>query len=296
MRSAWMWILLCGCTAGPMLETVLAVPDGPAGPGFVGPFGVARTSWRAPVRVTESSRVEVHVPVDEGGDRIAGPLPPVVFVNGGLVEPARYRWWAEHVASRGYVVITTTHPADLAIFAQGTSTEALYRVREAAADPDHALAGVVDPDTRAAVTGHSLGGVVASRSFVEAPDQFATLGIIASFPADWDDITERAGDPVLSIVGENDGSADLTRVADAILAQPEPSLYAVVEGFNHYDWADGVTEGELARDGERARDVAEARTDAMRVMDTWLDAWMRDDDLARINWQQGEFPGVEVTR
>lgn len=288
-------IALSACTA-PSLEVVLDGAGGASTRGGIGPHAVGRIAWRAPVRVTESTRIEVHAPVDDDGVLVPGPHPPVVFVNGGLVSPARYRWWAEHVASRGYVVITAEHPADLGIFAQGTSTEALRSVRRRAEDDGHPLFGAIDRDVPAAVTGHSLGGVVASKSFVAAPDEFATLGIIASFPATWDDLGTRAGDPVLSIVGANDGSADLTKVADAILAQPAPKLYAVVDGFNHYDWADDVSEGELARDGERARPVEEARHDAMRVMDTWLDAWMRDDPDALNAWFEEDFPGVEETR
>jgi len=288
-------LLALGCTP-PALESVRAPSDAVRTAGQPGPLGVGRTSWRAPVRVTESTVIEVHAPVDAQGQLVGGPYPPVVFVHGGLVGPERYRWWAEHVASRGYVVLTATHPADLAIFAQGTSDEALAHLRDAAQDPDHPLYGAVLPDAPAAVTGHSLGGVVAARSFVEDPQDFVTLGIIASFPAGWDDLTTRAGDPVLSIVGENDGSADLTRVRDAILDQPDPRLYAVVDGMNHYDWADDVSEGELARDGERARPVPQAREDAMRVMDTWLDAWMLDDASALDAWSSADFDGVQETR
>ena len=265
-------------------------------PGEAGPLDVGRLQVRAAVRVTESALVEVHAPIADDDQLGAGPFPPVLFVHGGLVPPARYRWWAEHVASRGYVVITATHPGDLAIFAQGTSAEALWRVRELADDPDHALYGALDPDAPAAIAGHSLGGVVASRTFIEAPADFATVGIIASFPAPWDDLASRAGDPVLSIVGENDGSADLTRVEDAILAQPEPRLYAVVDGLNHYDWADGVTEDELDKDGPRGRPVEEARRDAMRVVDTWLDAWLLEDQDAQDAWFDADFPGVQETR
>ncbi|MFK7927683.1 MAG: alpha/beta hydrolase [Myxococcota bacterium] len=297
----WRWIVcgvgLLGCTA-PSLQVVSEpLAGGGAGiAGTPGPFGVGRTSWRGQVRVTESSIFEVHVPVLADGELADGPFPAVLFVHGGLVGPGRYRWWAEHVASRGYVVVTATHPSDLAIFAQGTSGEALDAVRNASQNENHPLFGAVDPRAPAAVTGHSLGGVVAARAFVENPQDFSTLGIIASFPAGWDDLSERAGDPVLSIVGANDGSADLQRVRDAILAQPDPRLYAVVDGFNHYDWADDVSAEELAKDGERARPVAEARTDAMRVMDTWLDGWMTADAEAQDRWFNSSFSGVEVTR
>lgn len=286
--SALLLLVACG---PPSLEQVREASGDVAIPGLPGPHAVGRVSWRAPVHVTGSTVIEVHRPLD-----VDGPFPPVAFVHGGLVPPERYRWWAEHVASRGYVVFTATHPADLAIFASGTSAESLERVREASQDTEHPLAGAVDPDAPAAIAGHSLGGVVAARCFVEDPEDFATVGIIASFPAGWDDLGTRAGDPVLSIVGANDGSADLTRVEAAILDQPEPRLYAVVEGLNHYDWADDVSEGELARDGARGRPVAEAREDAMRVIDTWLDGWLRDDAEALDAWFEADFPGVAETR
>ena len=295
MRTFFPLVLLAACGPPPLERVADAAVEEPSGYA-PGTYAVGRTSWRAPVRVTESTRVEVHAPIAEDDALLPGPYPPVVFVHGGLVEPERYRWWAEHVASRGYVVMTATHPADLAIFAQGTSSEVLDQVRDASEDPAHPLYRSLDPTAPAAIAGHSLGGVVAARTFVEDPGDFATVGIIASFPADWDDLTTRAGEPVLSIVGANDGSADLTRVEDAILAQPDPRLYAVVEAFNHYDWADGVSEAELARDGERARPVDEARADAMRVISVWLDAWLKDDAEALEDWSSTDFPGVEETR
>lgn len=291
MRSLLLSVLwLSACGPDPLL-TVVEASEGPRVAGQVGPYAVGRTAWRIPVRVTESSRIEVHAPLDLGE-----PAQPVLFVSGGLVPPTRYRWWAEHVASRGYLVITAEHPSDLAIFASGTSFEALEAVRVASERSGHPLEGLLDVDAPAAVAGHSLGGVVAARTFIEAPEDFSTLGIIASFPAGWDDLSERAGEPVLSIVGANDGSADLSRVEAAILAQPDPRLYAVVDGLNHYDWADEVSEGELARDGERGRPVAEARTDAMRVIDTWLDAWLLDQEAARVDWFEADFMGVEEVR
>lgn len=288
-------LLLAACAPAPVDlvsdATGLSTPRG-----GLGPYGVGRTTWRVPVRVTESAVAEVHVPLDADGRVAEGPFPVVVFVHGGLVPLERYRWFSEHVTTRGYVALAVSHPSDLAIFAQGTSDEALRALRERASNPEDPLFGAVDPDAPAAIAGHSLGGVVAARSFIAAPDDFATVGIIASFPAPWDDLTERAGDPVLSIVGENDGSADLTRVEEAILAQPDPRLYAIVAGMNHYDWADDVTEDELARDGERGRDVDVARIDAMRVIDTWLDAWMRDQPDAQQDWFEEDFPGILETR
>jgi len=251
--------------------------------------------WTIPAHVSDSARVRVFAPVDAEGALLPGPHPPVVFLHGGFVAPDRYDWWAIHVASRGYVVALPDHPARLAIAAQGHALEALEALRRQAGRPGP-LAGVVGPEAPAAVAGHSLGGVAATRAWLGAPQDFATLAIVASFPAPWDDVAGRPDAPALSIVGENDGSADLSRVREGFEALAGPRLYAEVEGLNHYDWADGVTEGELDGDGPRGRPVPEARADAMAVMDTWLDAWLLDDPQARAAWATADFPGIEEGR
>lgn len=120
--------------------------------------------------------------------------------------------------------------------------------------------------------------------------------MIAAYPASGIPDSRQLGDPVLSITGSTDERADATRIRDGLFRFDEPRLLAVVDGLNHYDWADDVSEAELNRDGPRERPVAQARVDAMRVIDTWLDYALRDSTIARVQFQGGDFGGVEVER
>lgn len=72
-----------------------------------GPYGAGRTTLDGSTRGgLDAVRVEVTYPSDGAGrpDRSRAPYPLVVFVQGGLVPVARYRWLTEHFATRGYVV------------------------------------------------------------------------------------------------------------------------------------------------------------------------------------------------
>jgi dienelactone hydrolase len=289
--------LLAACSAPPTLDpAVPAAPGAPLIPGVRGPHGAARTSWRAPARVTERIVVEVTVPVGADGALLPGPHPAVVLLPGGLVAAERYRWIAEHAATRGYVVVAPHAPADLALFAPGNARAALDAARaEAAADGP--LAGALDPDVAAAVIGHSLGGVTAAQAWYADPDDFSALGMIAAYPTGNVRPDRRDPEPVLSIVGSTDERADAAKILDGFERFPSPRLHAVIAGLNHYDWADDVSEAELRRDGPRERPVDVARTDGMRVFDTWLDAALRDDPIARVAFDGDDFgANVEVTR
>lgn len=290
-------VLLAACAAPPPLEPAAPpAPDAPLIPGVRGPFGAARTSWRAPARVTERIVVEVTVPVDADGAVLPGPHPALVLLPGGLVAPERYRWIAEHAATRGYVVVAPHAPADLALFAPGNARAALDAARAEAAT-DGPLAGALDPELPAAVIGHSLGGVTAAQAWYADPDDFSALAMIAAFPTGNVRPDRRDPEPVLSIVGSTDERADAAKIFEGFERFPSPRLHAVIAGLNHYDWADDVSEAELRRDGPRERSVAVARTDGMRVIDTWLDAALRDDALARIAFEGGDFgANVEVAR
>jgi pimeloyl-ACP methyl ester carboxylesterase len=291
-------VALAGACVGPgPLEPALdAAPGIPRVPGARGPLGVATTSWRAPVRVTERRTVAVYVPVDVDGQPVEGPLPALVLVPGGFVAAARYRWMALHAASRGFLVVAPHAPGQLALLAAGDARELLDRVREASAGAG-VLAGLVDPEAPAAIAGHSLGGVTAAQAWSADPEHFAALGLLAAYPTAGVRVERQPVSYVVAIVGANDERSTPEQVRERFERFEPARLLATVQGMNHYDWTDTPTDRELASDGPSDRPLREIRADAMRVFDVWLDAAMLDSPLARLQFSNGEFAdSIEVYR
>lgn len=275
-------LALVACAA-PSPE-VLLEPDAArtGADGTDGPLGAESVEFRVQARVTERVRVEAVVPLADD----AAPAPTVVFVQGGLVDAARYRWLAIHLASRGYAVLMPDYALDLAIQQSGNADAAWVG---ATTNPPTSLVGAFDPERRVG-GGHSLGGVVAAMNWTQ-DDGWDGLFLAASFPAEGTAVEDDPR-PVLSLIGSDDGSADGGATQAGAERFAGPVFFGVVDGMNHYGWTDDATEKELAKDGTATRPVDEARRDALRVFDTWLDATLRDDPTA-LEALDGAFPNVE---
>jgi pimeloyl-ACP methyl ester carboxylesterase len=273
--------------------------------GADGPWGAALVTVQVQARVTEGVRVEVVFPADEEGWPVLPPspveepgfegLPALVFVHGGLVSPERYRWLAAHAATRGYLVLSPSHPMDLAITEVDNGRFALEGVRALSAAEGNTLSGLLAEDGPVSVAGHSLGGVVGAMQWVEE-DAWGGIAMISSYAADDTPVEDRAGGPVLSIVGSEDGASLPEEVLEGLERFQEPRYYALVDGMNHYDWTDGATDSELENDGASTRELSETRPDALAVIDAWLDASSWDAVSAWNALDVGRFDGVEVSQ
>lgn len=131
--------------------------DGAAGntdPNLDGPF--AFESRDATTKVVATGHdVAIHVV----SPKTAGSYPVVVMGHGFQLPPSQYYGYLERLASFGYVAMTVDYPAPLS----GSSNPDQAKDMIAGIDwakADTALGAKVD-DTRAATTGHSLGGKVA---------------------------------------------------------------------------------------------------------------------------------------
>jgi pimeloyl-ACP methyl ester carboxylesterase len=212
----------------------------------------------------------------------------VVFIHGGLVEPERYHWLAAHLATRGWVSVLPESDLRLAIFEPGNGEVALDHLQQLA-EHDEGLKGIVSPSSPVITMGHSLGGVLAARQWASDPGVDG-LVLLASFPADGDPIEDAAVRPVLSLVGTTDG-IDVERLETQLDRFAGEVVDARIDGMNHYAWCDNTTDAELAGDGDQRRPILSTRTDALRVLDTWLDVHVFEAEPVLLD---GPFPGVEL--
>lgn len=266
--------------------------------GDAGPHGVGCSRMRRQVHMTDGVALQVCWPVAADGSRAeGGPFPGVAVLAGGLIDPDRYTWLVTHLVSRGAVVVVPEFPLDLAILDLEPAIAALQLLRDAGASGSSsgALAGAVRLDNGLAVVGHSLGGVVATRVWLDQPDVGA-LVLLASYPDDADDVSARAGDPVLSLGGTNDRVALASDVRAGFERFAPPRWLAMVDGMHHAGWTDDVPDAELQDDGVPSRPIDELRQDALRLLDAFLDAHVGGaaSGWARLN--DGVFPRLTVSR
>ena len=181
---------------------------------------------------------------------------PVVLVQGGDVERERYHWLAQELGDHDYRVLVPQYPADLAIM----GGERTHRVLEDARAMGDVAAGP------AVVMGHSLGGVVAASQWVEYPDDYAELVMLASWPSGTADVGSR-DERALELVGSEDGKP---------LSDFEENTRdfvdfecVVIEGMTHYDWTDDATDREL-KDQISTRPQEETRAEAVDALVDFL--------------------------
>lgn len=279
MLIAWTGLLACG--AAPTL-LLAADPARDGVDGADGPYGAMQAERVYAARVTDAVDTTLVYPVDADGAPLDA-APTVVFDHGGLVEPERYVWLATHLATRGYAVALPRFPLLLAIFEPG--------------DAEAALDGILDDDVGAtlpaAVGGHSLGGVTGAMAWADDA-RFTGLFLLASFPAASTAVEARTDGAVLSLIGDEDGSADYGDTAAGFARFEAPGTFGLVAGLTHYGWTDDVAASEAAKEQEPSRPVDDARRDALRVFDAWTDATLRGDAAAQALLDTGSFPNVTV--
>lgn len=287
-------MLLLACSPPAPVPDLAPDPGRDGLDGRLGPYGVAHATFRAPARVSEVVPYDVSWPALADGtlDPSGAPYPVAAFVPGGLVDPPRYRWIATHLASRGYVVLQPYSVLELAIFESDNASLALEDARWRAERPGGVLSGGLSPAPAYAM-GHSLGGVVAAFRWTADPDAFEGLAVLASWAAAGTPIEEQGGRPSLVLIGSEDRSGAATATAwEEHQRFPDPTWFGIIDGMNHYDWLDLPRDGSLLADGVSLRPPEETRIDALRVMDAWLDANMRDDPVAAARLAARDFPHI----
>lgn len=294
---------LGACVDAPALEPLLAY-DAAAGMAYGqrGPWGVGLYERTFRVRVKDTVEALVTVPLTANGDFSSMGYPLVVFVHGGLVPPERYLWLMQHISSRGFIVMAPKHLGDLAFFAQGNAldlTEAMHQASHREGDLFYRRL----PNRPGLILGHSLGGVVASSAWLDAPSRFSHLALLASEPNPGDDLGARQAQEgplkarVLSVTGSRDKlqpPADAMKGARAFEdAGFEVTLATALE-LNHYQWTQDYTVDEIAKDSSPILSDEVAQLRAMWLVDAMLDELALGQRLSTFDDPQTWGAGLEA--
>jgi predicted dienelactone hydrolase len=265
------------CAAPP--ELLLPHDDARTGVfGEDGAFGALLVEHTFRVRGDRALDADIVAPTVDDVDVADGPFPPVLLVQGGAVSVERYHWLAQHITSRGFVVVAPHHALDLAFFSQGDGLDALRALARLSDDDDSVLAGRVARAPALAI-GHSLGGVVASNAFAEDSGGVTHLVLLSAVPNPGVDVGRTDG-RVLSIAGGNDGLIPVDEVVEGAAEFAAATTVAVVEGMTHFQLTDEPTDENLRREGTSADvDTDVARRRALTLVDAML-ADLEGDALA----------------
>lgn len=143
-------------------------------PGEPGPFAVASRSETVPRAGGGTVPADVYYPVGEGGaiDPEAGACPLVVYQHGFARSPSRYTDIAEHLASRGYVVMLGDFPCGFLGCNHDRNADTVvtmisWMLDENAA-PGSFYEGRIDA-TAIGTSGHSAGGLWALTAAARDP-------------------------------------------------------------------------------------------------------------------------------
>lgn len=245
-----------------------------------GPYGVGFVERDFRVRVDETVTTDIYLPLEPAERHAANRASPVVLsLHGGLVSPRQYRWLNMHIASRGYVVLAPHHALELAIFEQGNALDVLEAARHASRRRGDLLYERLAEGPGLAV-GHSLGGVVAAHSWLEAPADISHLILLASEPNEADAVQRRDDQSafVLSLTGERDGLIDPDRVAEGARRFEVPTSVAVVDGMNHFQFVENPTASQRDEDGRATVDTERARRLVLQMVDEVLKSYSTGED------------------
>lgn len=248
-------------------------------------YGVGHLTRHVPVRVDEVVRTDLYVPTS-GEWPASGPFRVAVLAQGGNVAAERYAWIGEFLARRGVISIVPHFQGRLAFFSQGDVADVLETVRAEADDPGDLLHGRIARG-RAVSIGHSLGGVVVSGAWLSQPSRFEHTVILASFPAAFEDYERDGpdGDRIVSIVGGEDPRVSVEQAREPLEKIDARSTVVLVEGVTHFQFANGLEEGEDRDDGTPGVDLDEAHRRIGFVLQTLFDEPARLDDPD--TWPEG---------
>ncbi len=142
----------------------------------------------------------------------------IIYYPGGLIEPESYLPLMAKLANDiDIAVFIQTMPFNLAIFGKNSANKILKKYN------------YIDEWY---ISGHSLGGVIASSYLYNNRDTFDGLILFASYPMDKKPLTD-VNIPVLSIRATEDLTVDKAKVKSTKMLLPQNTQFKVIEGGNH---------------------------------------------------------------
>ncbi|SHE37815.1 alpha/beta hydrolase [Caloramator proteoclasticus] len=141
----------------------------------------------------------------------------VIFYPGGKVESSAYIKIASKIAEKGYRVVITPMPLNLAIFGKNKAEEVIKEN----SDIDIWVIG-----------GHSLGGVMASDYAYNHLDKIKGLFLLASYPQEKFNFKDK-DIKALSIWGSEDKVANLDKIKSSKNIMPNDTVFVEIKGGNH---------------------------------------------------------------
>jgi hypothetical protein len=164
----------------------------------------------------------------------------LIFYPGARVKAEAYAPLAAQIADRGYKVVITPMPLNLAVFGIDKADQIIENFPEV---------------NEWYITGHSLGGSMAANYAKDNAPSLSGLILLAAYPADSDDLSESNLD-VLSIYAEKDAFATLEDIENSRKLLPENTICKEIEGGNHsqfgyYGFQRGDNEADISRDKQQ---------------------------------------------
>lgn len=153
----------------------------------------------------------------------------IMFYPGANVKPRAYAKMLSYWGEAGYRIVIFKMPSDLAVLAP----EKAVRCKEDFPEIN-----------RWVMSGHSLGGAMASDVIAKNPDSFEGLVLLAAYP------NKPINDlilPVLSVSAELDLLTTVSDIEDSKENLPQSTLFVEIQGGNHAQFG---SYGEQKKDGK----------------------------------------------
>lgn len=141
----------------------------------------------------------------------------LIFYPGGKVDEKAYAPLCRKIASNGYMVVIVPMPLHFAIFGENKASDVIKSFPEI---------------KNWAISGHSLGGVMAADYAYKNPSKIKALILFASYPQNSNNFISQ-NIKVLSLYGSQDGVANKDKILSAKSLYPSGTEIISISGGNH---------------------------------------------------------------